>query len=692
MSTHARLRPADYDMIKQVALANIAPLLRGLFPVGKWSGNEFKIGDVDGSRGDSLSVNLTTGVWADFAAGQRGDIIGLFAEHHHVDREAGARRLAEQLAIDLNDSNTSAAKLKPTTTPSNGGTKGTDTDTWEPILPVPAAAPKPPAEMLRCDVLHEYFDADDRLLCYVRRHEANGEKRKQFYPLTYGRLLDGKPGWQSKAPNAPRPLYGLNRLSHAPSGATVLLCEGEKTADSAQRLFPDHVALAWMGGAAATATADVSVLADYDVILWADADEAGRKAIAEIADRLPRARTLDTSDLGDAGFDAADLELDPPDDVEAWLTERLRPGSHARLATALSASTWLTREIPPIDRLLGDFITTTSRGFIVGRTGLGKTMLGLAIGMGIALGTGFLHWRSSRPGRVLYIDGEMPGELLKQRIVDAARRIGRDDLLDNLMIYSTEQAEALAEQHPTLGKIEPLNTDVGQAFIRQLCNILQPDLIILDNVQALIAGVQKEEESWIPTLALVTWLTSRRIGQLWLDHTGHSAERQYGTATKSWRFDAVGLMIPLPDDQRESFETAFTLSFDHPGKARRRMPDNWTDFEARIIRLRDDIWTSEAADRNGGARRPVKPSCKLFHDALMDAIAHAGTRPGETTNAAWQSECIRRALVEPVERDDTGAVRRNKTRDLRRAKSDLQAAHWIGVDGERVMDLTQSYR
>ena len=51
-------------------------------------------------------------------------------------------------------------------------------------------------------------------------------------------------------------------------------------------------------------------------------------------------------------------------------------------------------------------------------------------------------------------------------------------------------------------------------------------------------------------LPLVASLTTKRIGQLWIDHTGHDTSRVYGTSTKSWRFDTVGIMAPLPDKER----------------------------------------------------------------------------------------------------------------------------------------------
>ena len=153
----------------------------------------------------------------------------------------------------------------------------------------------------------------------MRRVEAKNGKGKLFLPLTYG-VLDGKPGWHTKAPDKPKPLYGLNRLAFAPD-AVVLICEGEKSADAAQRLFPDMVAMSWMGGVNGDGGADLVPLAGHNVILWGDADEVGAGAVARLLKRLPEAHWVDSTDLPD-GFDAADLERDGCADPEAWLAER----------------------------------------------------------------------------------------------------------------------------------------------------------------------------------------------------------------------------------------------------------------------------------------------------------------------------------------------------------------------------------
>lgn len=79
-------------------------------------------------------------------------------------------------------------------------------------------------------------------------------------------------------------------------------------------------------------------------------------------------------------------------------------------------------------------------------------------------------------------------------------------------------------------------------------------------------------------------------------------------------------------------------------------------------------------------------------DAAELDPARAGTRPGETTHAAWEAECLRRGLIEHFEHDDTKRDRDRKRAALRTAKVELQANRWIGVDGERVTDLSQRYQ
>jgi hypothetical protein len=381
------------------------------------------------------------------------------------------------------------------------------------------------------------------------------------------------------------------------------------------------------------------------------------------------------------GLYGVGLIAEPLATIERWLNSGINT-----LADRLSAGTWLSRLVQPPDRLLGDLVTTTIRAFIVGRTGLGKTLLGFAFAIAMARGQDFLHWRAGRAARVLYIDGEMAAELLQERLRDATGGTP----VSGLFLFSLEDAEEIAEAWPAIGAFEMLNTLKGHQFIQRLCEELKPDVVVFDNVQALLQGVQKEEETWIGALPLVRWLTKRRIGQLWFDHTGHNAIHQYGTARKAWQFDTVGIMAPLEDVPLD--ETAFTLSFDHPGKARRRTPANWQEFAPVVIRLKNGTWSHESP-ANGkasgtGKLGKVKPGLRVFHKALLGAIAKVNTGPSETTLDAWEDECVRTGLLDPFEQGDDHKVRASKRAMLRNAKLALVQAEAIEIDGDRVRDRT----
>jgi hypothetical protein len=255
------------------------------------------------------------------------------------------------------------------------------------------------------------------------------------------------------------------------------------------------------------------------------------------------------------------------------------------------------------------------------------------------------------------------------------------------MIFARDTMEEFSNLYPSLGQFAPLNTEAGQRFLHGLIDAVGGvDVVIFDNVMSLIEGDQKDEMPWSNALPLVSSLTSQRIGQIWLDHTGHNGDRQYGSSTKAWRFDAVGILSPLPEDQRTQDEVAFQLSFEHPGKARRRTPENGRDFDTCIIRLREDQWTAEPAKRDIGQGK-VSRSRVPFYDALVAAITATAGKPGQTTIGAWQAKCLHRGLIEPELPGETGKERSNRFAYFRTARQELIGAKWIAVEGEAVIDL-----
>jgi hypothetical protein len=155
------------------------------------------------------------------------------------------------------------------------------------VSPIPDDAPGRPknhSKLGRPTVGWEYRDAAGELLLAVYRFDRRGQ-RKMFLPLSLWRDADGTLAWRWKGVPAPRPLYGLNWLSTNP-GLPVIVCEGEKSAHAAWRIFSDFIATTSLGGAQAAAKADWSPLAGRRVTIWPDADEPGAKYAAQVASIL----------------------------------------------------------------------------------------------------------------------------------------------------------------------------------------------------------------------------------------------------------------------------------------------------------------------------------------------------------------------------------------------------------------------
>ncbi len=294
-----------------------------------------------------------------------------------------------------------------------------------------------------------------------------------------------------------------------------------------------------------------------------------------------------------------------------------KPGDDARQDAAmvsLTPAAWAKRELPEQDRLMGDLFTTTSRVMLAADTGLGKTLFTVALAVAMRLGRTFLHWKAHREARVMFIDGEMPRELMKERIIDAFRQAGVEPVNDGMFFISREDFEDMP----------PLDSEDGQAWLLALVKqVGGVDFIVFDNLMSLCVGDLRDEESWKNLKPLVLELTKRRIGQLWVHHTGHEKSRPYGSKTFQWMLDAVIVGEAVEDDG--GADLAFKLTFQ---KARRRTPANRADFEPVKVTLAEDEWSVTGVTRDAGPKpKKLGKRATVALQALETALAHAGEKP-----------------------------------------------------------------
>ena len=133
---------------------------------------------------------------------------------------------------------------------------------------------------------------------------------KKIRPLWY----DGQK-WNFKAPPSPRPIYNRQDLKVFPD-RQVLIVEGEKTANAATKLLPDLVSITWSSGCKAFDKTDWSPVHGRSIILWPDADDPGRQAMAKLAPKLLQAGATEVfivnpPENAPEGWDLADAIWSP---------------------------------------------------------------------------------------------------------------------------------------------------------------------------------------------------------------------------------------------------------------------------------------------------------------------------------------------------------------------------------------------
>ena len=333
----------------------------------------------------------------------------------------------------------------------------------------------------------------------------------------------------------------------------------------------------------------------------------------------------------------------------------------------LLVSAWHKRQLPPRDYLLDGILSTTSRCLISGDTGVGKTLLALELGFAIAAGADFLNWTGVRPARVIYLDGEMPAETLKERIEAAAE------------IYGAEvQLYAYNRDHLGPDAMPPLNKPEGQVWLWKEIEAVKPDLIIFDSMMCLLSGPLSEEETWQPCLPLVRLLSGRRIAQVWLNHTGHDATRSFGSKTKEWEFDTA---IMLSKDKDKPDDDAVQLSFT---KARLRTPKITSLFKPQLIRRTENGWTTEAATMTIKRKGVAEQKAAWMKDVYFELATEVELTPGHNGASVRKVpyQDIRTRMVKRgyLEAEGNGAIPNRERTNFSRARDLLMASGFAGDD------------
>ena len=163
-------------------------------------------------------------------------------------------------------------------------------DDLSPSAPAPAR-PKQPPKVYRAlprhrIAEHRYLDKDGKHLFTVCRYppladDASEDDKKHWHKCDIWTPVDG--GWIAKGIDGTKPLYRLPKILAANLAQQVMLVEGEKCVEAVEAAFPKALVTTWPNGGKAFERTDLTPLHGRRVLLVADADDVGRKAMLAIA-------------------------------------------------------------------------------------------------------------------------------------------------------------------------------------------------------------------------------------------------------------------------------------------------------------------------------------------------------------------------------------------------------------------------
>jgi KaiC/GvpD/RAD55 family RecA-like ATPase len=224
----------------------------------------------------------------------------------------------------------------------------------------------------------------------------------------------------------------------------------------------------------------------------------------------------------------------------------LGAGGALRIVTAAQL---LTRTFPPRELVLAPWLPAKGLAMIYGPRGIGKTLLTLGIAYAIASGGTFLGWRAPKARRVLVIDGEMPAQVLQERLAAVIERSEIEAPPDALRLLALDLQESDLD----------LSREDDQARLDSVVG--DAEVLLVDNISTLArTGRENEAESWLPVQQWALW--QRRAGRsvVFIHHAGKTGA-QRGTSRREDVLDTV-IALRRPDDYDPAQGARFQLHYE----------------------------------------------------------------------------------------------------------------------------------
>jgi putative DNA primase/helicase len=356
----------------------------------------------------------------------------------------------------------------------------------------------------------------------------------------------------------PRRLYGPASgayvlLSPIERNSAIIVAEGIETALSAMQV----TGLPGIAALSASNLERIDLPPCREVIIAADNDENGtgqvaaQRAAARWASQGITVRiALPDRPEGKRSYDFNDALLDNTDKSKLAETIINAPKFEyiPRAVRPLTMGEFLDLDLPPRVYLLKPWLPQSGIAMIHAPRGGAKTYLSLAVGYSVATGLPLMDWTVERKGRVLYLDGELPGNMLQERLSKLGPKA------DDLMVLTPDLFRFQGATMPNIG--EPS----GRAFIDKIVETHGIELVVLDSLSTLVrSGEENDAGPWVPIQEWVLQHRGRGVTILLVHHESRQGKPR-GTSKREDVLDTILRLKPRPP-VKGADESTYDLSF-----------------------------------------------------------------------------------------------------------------------------------
>ena len=228
--------------------------------------------------------------------------------------------------------------------------------------------------------------------------------------------------------------------------------------------------------------------------------------------------------------------------------------------------------------------------------------MALAIAQALSAGGKLGDWQAHERVKVLYVDGEMPPDLMRSRCEGLQASNGNLEFLNHEILFERT------------GKVLNIANAEAQQAITARCVNTRSKVLILDNLLTLASGMKENEaDSWELVNNWLLDLRRRKIAVVIVHHAGRSGEMR----STSKREDNVFWIIALDDTKKNADDKRGALFISHFTKPSRNTQEEAPTYEWHFV-------TDEATGT-------VSIGCKLAQtmDVFLGLIEDGVTECGQ---------------------------------------------------------------